>query len=70
MDLSALFLQCDSTEVTDNGIETVVHGIKGDKGDKGDIGPQGETGPQGPQGVAGPQGPKGETFCLTWYRQV
>ena len=43
-----------NSEVTDNGIETVVHGIKGDKGDKGDQGDQGIQGIQGERGLTGP----------------
>lgn len=39
------------TDVDDDGVYTIVTGIKGQKGD---------TGPQGPQGVQGIQGEKGE----------
>lgn len=41
--------------VTDDGIYTIVSGVKGDKGDtgaKGDKGEKGDTGDQGPQGAA------------------
>lgn len=47
-------LRFTNSEVTDNGTDTVVNGIKGDKGDKGDQGDQGLQGIQGIQGKTGP----------------
>lgn len=43
-----------NSEVSDDGVATIVHGIKGDKGDKGDQGIQGIQGIQGPIGQTGP----------------
>lgn len=38
--------------VTDDGTQTIVHGVQGPKGDKGDKGDQGIQGPTGPMGNA------------------
>lgn len=43
-----------NSEVSDDGVATIVHGIKGDKGDKGAQGVQGIQGIQGPIGKTGP----------------
>lgn len=57
------------SNISDDGTNTIIEGIKGDKGDKGDPGVQGVqgatgdpglTGPPGIQGIQGIQGPKGE----------
>ena len=46
-------MKFDQCEVTDDGTQTIVHGVKGDTGPKGDTG---ATGPMGPQGLKGDRG--------------
>lgn len=46
-------MQFVGTEVSDDGMKTVIRGVQGGKGDKGDKGDRGETGIQGPQGAEG-----------------
>lgn len=46
-------LQFEGVTVADDGVKTIVRGIKGDKGEKGDTG---DTGSQGVQGIQGPEG--------------
>lgn len=46
-------LQFEGVTVSDDGVKTIIRGIKGDKGEKGDIG---NTGSQGAQGIQGPEG--------------
>lgn len=59
-------LQFLDATVEDDGVKTIIRGIKGETGATGPQGPQGvqgETGPQGaigPQGIQGVQGPKGD----------
>jgi hypothetical protein len=46
-------MKFDQCEVTDDGTQTIVHGVKGDTGPRGDTG---ATGPMGPQGLKGDRG--------------
>lgn len=46
--------------ITDDGVNTIVTGLKGEKGDKGDVGPRGSKGDTGARGPQGPQGPEGQ----------
>ena len=45
-----------NSEVTDDGVYTIVNGIKGDTG------PQGPAGPQGEQGIQGAKGDRGQVL--------
>ena len=50
-------LKFNGVDITDDGINTVINGLKGDKGDtgeKGDKGDTGATGATGPKGATGP----------------
>ena len=60
-------LRFDQCEVTDDGTQTIIHGIKGEQGIQGETGPRGLEGPQGlrgAQGVSGEPGPQGPQGVL------
>ena len=47
-------MQFDNCEVSDDGIKTIIHGVKGDTGPQGEQGIQGVKGDKGDRGATGP----------------